>query len=170
MPKQLKDKTITPTWNCGVINNDVVVEDQKGFHNFLNKFEGKTNLQLVIKRKVKPRSRQEEKYYHSVVVRMVADAMSLEDEEAHDFLKKMFLRTEERHQLANGKIIRYERTGSTTDLGDAAYRQYWQKIQRWAVKPTGPDGLGPDSGLGLYIPDPNEADWEGVEEYELAKK
>ena len=161
----LKDKTIYPAWDCGVVNNKVVIKEREAFDKHLIPYEGKENLQLVLKRKIKSRSRQEEKFYHAVVVRMVAAHMDITDQEAHDLLKKLWLKTEERVKLPDGRIVRYERTGSTTELGDKAYREYWEMCIRWAALPTKEDGLGPDSGLGLYIPYPNEADWDGRDEY-----
>ena len=88
---------------------------------------------------------------------MVADEMGIDDQEAHGFLKNLFLKTEERS--SNGKY-RYVRTTSTTELNDQAYRSYWTKCQRWASLPTKASGLGIDSGLSLYIPDPNEVDYD----------
>jgi hypothetical protein len=156
MAKQLKDRTIYPAWDCGVFNNKVVIKDRQAFDKHLIPFEGKDNLQLIIKRKVKGRSRQEEKFYHAVVVRMIAAHMDITDQEAHDFLKNLWLKKEVRQKLQDGRVVRYERTGSTTELGDKAYREYWQTCIKWAALPTKDEGLGPDSGLGLVIPYPNE--------------
>lgn len=164
--KTNRDKTIYPAWDCGVYNGRVVIKDREVFDKHLIPLEGKDNLQLILKRKVKSRSRQEEKFYHAVVVRMVASHMDITDQEAHEMLKKMFLRTEERTLMVNGKAVRYERTMSTTELGDKAYREYWENCIKWASLPTQEDGLGPNSGLGLYIPYPNEADWDGRDDYD----
>lgn len=163
--RRLKDKTIYPAWDCGVIDNEIVFKDKEAFHTSLIPFEGKDNLQLVLKKKVKSRSRQEEKYYHGVVVKMIGAEMDLEPEEVHEMLKRMFLKIEERMVHIDGRVIRYERVMSTTELGDKAYQDYWKRVQRWAALPTQDEGLNINSGLGLYIPDPNEADWDGREEY-----
>lgn len=162
---QLKDKTIYPAWECAVYNGKVVIKEREAFDKHLIPYEGKENLVLTLKRKVKARSRQEEKFYHAVVVRMVASNMDITDQEAHDMLKRLLLKTEERVKLADGRVVRYERVVSTTELGDKAYREYWENCIRWAALPTKEDGLGPDSGLGLYIPYPNEADWDGKDQY-----
>lgn len=164
----LKDKTIYPAWDCEVKDGKVVIKERKSFDTHLVPFEGRENLQLILKRKVKSRSRQEEKYFHAVVCRMVAEAMDITDMEAKELLKNMFLKTEESKKLPGGKTVRYERTLSTTELGDKAYREFWEDCVRWAAIPTR-DGLGPDSGLGIYIPYPNEADWDGREEYDMHK-
>lgn len=163
--KRLKDRSVIPAWNCAVYNGQILVEDKKGFENFLAIHEGKEGLQLVLKKKVKTRSRNEEKFYHAVVVKMVAEGMDIMREEAHEFLKHMFLRTEERVVLPDARVIRYERTMSTTELSDSAYREYWETVIKWAALPTLPEGLTVRSGLELYIPYPNEAEWDGRDEY-----
>lgn len=163
--KKLKDKQIVPAWDCGVINNEVVIKDREAFDRHLIPYEGMENLQLVLKKKVKPRSRQEEKFYRAVVVVKVAEALSITEDEAHEILKHLFLREEERSVLPDGKVIRYMRTMSTTELGDRAYRKFWEDVIRWAALPTLDEGLATSSGLGIYIPYPNEADWSGKEEY-----
>ncbi len=117
--------------------------------------EGKT-MHVIVKDIAKDRSRQEEKYYHAVVVRMVAEAMDIADQEAHELLKKMFLTVEEKTSTG----FRFRRVLSTTDLSDKAYRNYWENIIRWAAQPTDDEGLGPSSGLGLSIPYPNEMDYD----------
>lgn len=163
--KKLKDRDVVPAWECAVFNGEVILKDQEAFDKHLVPFEGKENLQLVLKRKVKARSRREEKFYHAVPVKMVAEAMDITREEAHEFLKHLLLRTEERILREDGTALRYERTMSTTELGDKAYREYWEDVIRWASLPTDYDGLSRTSGLSLYIPMPNEVDWDGRDEY-----
>lgn len=166
---KLKDRAVVPAWECAVLHGEIVIRDQQAFDSFLIPYEGKENLQLVIKRKVKTRSRQEEKFYHAVPVKFVAEAMDITREEAHEFLKNMLLRTEERMVTEDGKVVRYERTMSTTELGDQAYREYWGDVIKWASLPTDDGGLSRTSGLGIYIPEPNEVDWDGREEYEMER-
>lgn len=137
-------------------DNKVVFQDRDSFNKHLIPYEGKA-MQLIVKHVVKERSRQEEKFYHAVVVRMVAEAMDISDQEAHEFLKKMFLTVEDKSPAG----YRYTHVLSTTDLSDRAYREYWEKCIKWAAQPT-LDGLTFDSGLGLYIPMPNEVDYENA--------
>lgn len=154
----LKEKEIVPKWNVDVTEEGkVMFRDPEAWERFKIPFRGKP-AQLILKRVTKLRSRQEEKYYHGIVVQKIAEAMCIERQEAHEFLKSMFLKTEERTPSG----ARYERVMSTTELGDKAYREYWEQILRWASLLTKDDGLGPDSGLGLYIPYPNEVDWENL--------
>lgn len=165
VPKKLKDREVYPAWDCEVDpDGELIIKDQEAFDTHLIPYAGRSDLQLILKKRVKSRSRQEEKYYHAVPVKFIAEAMDLTRDEAHEFLKSMFLRTEESTITPDGTVVRYERTMSTTELGDKAYRDYWGEVLRWAALPT-QDGLSQSSGLGIYIPGPNEAEWDGKDEY-----
>lgn len=161
----LKDRAVVPAWEVMVINNEIVIKDEEAFKKHLIPLEGRENLQLTIKRKIKSRSRQEEKFYHAVPVKYVAEAMDITREEAHEFLKNLLLREETSIMLGDGTFVRYERTMSTTELSDARYREYWEDVIKWAALPTEDDGLSRTSGLGIYIPYPNEVEWLGKDEY-----
>ena len=150
----MKEKHIYPRFDVQILNNRVVFEDREAFDEHLVPYEGK-KMSLILKRRVKDRSRQEEKFYHAVVVRMIAEEMDITREDAHAFLRGLFLKVEEQHEK-----YRYTRVMSTTELSDEAYREYWEQCIRWASLPTKEEGLGPDSGLNLYIPYPNEVEYE----------
>lgn len=151
----LREKKIYPKWEAEVKGNKVVFKDRETFDTHLVPYEGKP-VHVIVKDVSKDRSRQEEKFYHAVVVRMVAEEMFITDEEAHQFLKKMFLTIEEKTKGG----YRYTRVLSTTELSDKAYRKYWGDCIKWAAQPTLEDGLNAQSGLSLYIPDPNSVDYE----------
>lgn len=166
--KGLKDRAVVPAWDIMIVDNEIVIDDKDAFHKHLIPLEGRENYQMIIKKKIKNRSRQEEKYYHAVPVKFVAEAMDITRDEAHEFLKAMFLKSEESVVLPDGSIVRYERIMSTTELSDARYREYWEEVIRWAALPTLEDGLHKGSGLELYIPYPNEVEWSGKDEYTTA--
>ena len=151
----LKENKIYPKWVVRILDGKVVFKDRENFDRHLIPFEEK-EMHLILKHIHKERSRQEEKYYHAVVVRMVAGAMDISDQEAHEQLKKLFLTVEERSPLG----FRYTRVMSTTELSDKAYREFWEKCVKWAALPTLEDGLSQESGLELYVPLPNEIDYE----------
>jgi len=153
---KLKEKEIWPRWRVEVSKDGkVLFEDRKSWDEFKIPFIGKP-MTLILKRRVKERSRQEEKYFHAVVVRMIAAEMTIGMDEAKEFLKNLFLRHEERSPAG----FRYYRTLSTTELSDRAYRHFWEQCRDWAALPTGENGLDQDSGIELYIPLPNEVDYE----------
>lgn len=150
----LKERKFYPKFTGKVERGKLYFQNREMFDRYLIPLEGK-DIEIIVKPKSKHRSRQEEKFYHAVVVRMVADAMELMDEEAHQFLKSLFLRQEE----CSVTGFRYERILSTTELEAKAYREYWEQCIRWAALPTDDEGLSQTSGLGLYIPYPNEVDY-----------
>lgn len=153
----LKERKIYPKWEIEVSETGkVIFKDQDKFDEHLIPYRGKGPMHLTVKHISKSRSRQEEKFYHAVVVRMVAEAMDIPDQEAHELLKGMFLTVEEK-SIAG---YRYTRVMSTTELTDKAYREYWGKCIQWAALPTESDGLGETSGLSLYVPMPNEVDYQ----------
>lgn len=169
MAKLKRDKKIYPAWDVAVMQGKVVFKDREAFDRHLIPYEGKENMQLVIRPKVKPRSRQIEKYYWAVPVMMIAGAMECAPYEAHDMLREMFLKVEESKWVGEDgdKLLRYERTMSTTELGDKRYYDYvFSEVLPWAALPTLDDGLDVNSGLGLYIPLPNEADWDGKDDWD----
>lgn len=157
--EQLKENKFYPKWHTNILDGKVVIRDWEQFDNHLIPFEGK-EMHLILKDIYKERSRPEEKFYHAVVVRMVAGAMDISDREAHELLKGLWLRVEEK-----GKYGRYERVMSTTELTDKAYREYWEECIRWAALPTLPEGLSQKSGLELFIPTPNMVDYESGRDY-----
>lgn len=152
----LAERKIYPKWNVEIHGGEMLFEKEKEFREHLIPYEGK-QMTVTLKNVFKGRSRQEEKYYHAVIVRMVAGAMDVADQEAHEFLKDLFLKVEEQSPAG----FRYTRAMSTTELSDKAYREYWEKCRDWAALPTEDEGLSVSSGLGLYIPEPNEIDYEG---------
>lgn len=163
--KGLQDRAVVPAWDVAIFDNEMVIRDDEAFHKHLIPLEGRDNYQLILKKKIKSRSRQEEKFYHAVPVKFVAEAMDITREEAHEFLKGLLLRVEERATRPDGSAARYERVMSTTELSDARYREYWEDVIRWAALPTMDDGLHAGSGLGIFIPYPNEVEWLGKDEY-----
>jgi len=163
----LKERKIYPKWEATARGGRLYYNDEGKFSNHLIPYNGK-RLQVIVKPYSKNRSRQEEKFYHAVVVRMVAEAMDISDQEAHEFLKSLFLTVEEskivQRKTMDGMLkmetLRWERVMSTTELNDKAYREYWDKCIHWAALPTKPSGLGQDSGLEIFIPFPNEVDYK----------
>lgn len=165
----LKERKIYPKWKAIARGGRLYFENDSKFSEHLIPYEGK-ELEVVVKQPTKDRSRQEEKFYHAVVVRSVAMAMDAPDQEAHEFLKRLLLTVEESREVEErydlkGNIVpahtvRYKRVMSTTELTDKAYREYWENCIRWAAQPTMPTGLNQSSGLGIYIPYPNEVDYE----------
>jgi hypothetical protein len=85
------------------------------------------------------RSENQNRYYHAVICKMLADETGHTKDEIHEAMKVKFLSFED-----NG--IKYVR--STTDLDTKETEHYYEEIRRWAA-----------SDLNLFIPDPNQVDF-----------
>jgi hypothetical protein len=154
----LKEKDVWPIWEVEVHNGEVLPVRKDDWRDFLSRFDGK-EMALILKRRVKSRSRQEEKYYRAVVLKYISEAMCIAPDEAHEFLKELFLTVEE----VSPAGYRYTRALSTTELAHDKYDEFiFQKVIPWAATPTEDEGLSQSSGLGLYIPHPNEVDYENL--------
>lgn len=151
----MKEARFWPQWPVKISDDGMFIfSNPDQWEKFKIPYYGK-EMTLVLKARTKDRSRQEEKFYYGVVVRMVAEEMDIGRQEAHQWLAKLFLTVEEVTRTG----LRYKRVLSTTELGDKAYREYWERCIKWAALPTSDEGLGESSGLGLYIPMPNEVDY-----------
>ena len=132
-------KAITPLF-YGVVNKGkLTLQKADEFKETLSKFEGK-EVALHITKAEYVRTGQENRYMWGVVIRMIAEEMAILPEEAHDFLKSLFLKV---GVDANGK--RYEITKSTASLSIGDFEDYLEKVRQWAA-----------SELEIHIPLPNE--------------
>ncbi len=154
-----KENKFWPKWPVKIAEDGkVLFHDKEAWERFKIPFRGK-DMDLILKHRVKERSRQEEKYYWAVVVRMVAEEMGIGRQEAHELMANLFLSVEEKTPAG----FRYKRVISTTELSDKRYDEYvFKECIPWAARPTEDDGLSEDSGLALYIPLPNEVDYENL--------
>ena len=125
----------TPIFDCVVQYGKLKMERRDRFEKYLQGLNGKYSL--IIKKKTKPRSIEQNNYYWGVIIKMIADEMGHYGREEmlriHDALRHMFL-------CDDGLIPK-----STTDLSTVQAEEYYAKIRMWASE-----------FLNLYIPLPNE--------------
>jgi hypothetical protein len=126
-----------------VKNGKITFQDREQFDKDLSNNEGK-NVYITIREQKNRRSLNLNSYYWAVVVKLVSNETGYDKEEAHEILKSMFLRT--RYQI---KGIWVDGMKSTTKLSNQEMTEYIEEIKRFA-----------SSSLGLYIPDPNEVEYE----------
>jgi hypothetical protein len=159
MTTQKHERKIYPKFRAKVNGGRLYFEDEGLFSKGLFPYEGK-EVDVIVKPPVKDRSPHEHKYYFAVPIPMIADAMGTSKEDAHELLTHMFLREFECHKNSEGKTVKYTRTLSITELSDKAFHEYvFEQVLPWAALPTLDTGLSKESGLELYIPSPNEADF-----------
>jgi|TARA_R100000084_G_scaffold55942_1_gene23571 hypothetical protein len=126
-----------------VKNGKVTFQNREQFDNDVSGNEGK-NVYITIREQKNRRSLNLNSYYWAVVVKLVSVETGYDKEEAHEILKSMFLRT--KYQI---KGIWVDGMKSTTKLSNQEMIDYIDEVKRFA-----------SSSLGLYIPDPNEVEYE----------
>ena len=110
------------------------------FKNHLLKMKGKT-VAVTCEERKRHRSNEQNAYYWGVVLKTIADYAGYRGEQEitgiHEELKRMFL----------PKIGKLNIVKSTSSLNTAEFTDYIENIRSWAAQE-----------LGVYIPDPNEAE------------
>lgn len=129
----------TPLFYGTVRDGRLKLEHADDFRLCLTKLEGK-EITVCLKKVEYIRTLPENRYYWGVIVRMVADEMAILPDEAHDFLKSLFLKE---GVEVNGK--RWEVVKSTASLTIGEFEDYCEKARQWAA-----------NELNCPIPLPNE--------------
>jgi len=102
--------------------------EQRGmFRRWLSSLAGK-DVELVVRRRRKQRSLQQNAYYHGVIVKMLADHFGYRPEEMHEALKFEFLRRDpdDRRPLATVR--------STTSLSTQDFEDFQERVRQWALE------------------------------------
>lgn len=103
----------------------------------------KGDVSVTVKKRTKPRSSHQNRYYWGVVVALLSEYTGYEHEEMHDALKLLFLR-KPAHAPGLPDTLR-----STSDLSTKEFEDYLERVRRWA-----------DIELSIIIPLPNEVEHE----------
>jgi hypothetical protein len=127
-----------------VINKRFTPYQVEKYFVWLESLEGE-EVDCVIKKKQKPRSVPENKYYWAVIIGAVSDITGYTEDEAHEAMKLLFLRKKEAYR---GDRKLPETVRSTTELTTVEFENYLSSIRQWA-----------SAEFGYYIPLPNEVDY-----------
>jgi hypothetical protein len=104
---------------------------------------------VAIEKVKKDRSAQQNKYYWSVVLFMIAEELGYYPEDVHEMMKFKFNKRVKEYQLKKPSIgvsgLEMDYVGSTADLSTVEFEEYLAKIRDWAYH-----------FLNLPIPLPNE--------------
>lgn len=133
---------MNPIFYGTVKDGKLKLESRDLFLMYVESFDGH-EVQLTLKKKSKPRSNQQNRYYWGVVIKTLADHLGYTPDEMHDALRMKFLIDRER-QLPTIK--------STTTLSTITFEEYMTSVRQWASQE-----------LDCYIPEPNEVDYESEE-------
>jgi hypothetical protein len=125
------------------------INDRENLVKLLESMEGK-NFTMTIKEVKQVRSLGLNAYYWKVVIPRVRlgligvgyDADELDGEVVHEYLKSRFL-TKEIFSVELDEILKV--TERTSKIDNKKFKEFIERIQRWAME-----------FLHVYIPDPNE--------------
>jgi hypothetical protein len=109
---------------------------------YLAGLEGK-RIELTLHKERNSRSNQQNKFYWGIVIEILGEHFGYTPEEMHEELKRKF-------NPVHSKIDpEASFGGSTTKLSTVEFIDYIDRITRWAA-----------SEYQIYIPDPNEVEYE----------
>ena len=124
-------------------NGKVTYQNKELFDDHMLSYEGRTVV-ITVGEQRKRRSLNLNSYYWAVVVKLLSEETGYDKDEMHEVLKSMFLRT--RYQI---KGVWVDGTKSTTKLSNKEMGEFIEEVKRFA-----------STTLGVYVPDPNEVDYE----------
>lgn len=107
----------------------------------LVRFEGK-EVELVLRKKKSQRSLNQNAYYWKIIVEVIGQELGYDKDEVHQALKNKFA---SRYDEQTGLTI----VESTAKMDTVRFIKYTDDIKRWAAE-----------FLNIYLPDPNQVDYE----------
>ena len=117
---------------------NILLQRKEKFIDYLRSLDGK-EIELIVRRLKKKRSKQQNRYYWGVVVELLCETTGYNEEEMHESLKMLFLKDLTR------KIPTLR---STASLTTKEFEKYLARIRMWAAQ-----------NLGCSIPEPNEVEF-----------
>lgn len=134
---------MTPIFTVRVENGKIRTENRDRFQRYLDSLSGV--YELIVRRKTKKRSNQQNKWYWSCVVGIPAKHFGSTQDEMHDAYRWMFLRKHEQ---------KFDTVSSTKLLNTKEFSEYCEKIIVWNATEN-----------KIIIPFPGEVDISNYEEY-----
>ena len=136
-------KKLTPIFYGTIEKDTFKLDNQDRFKKYLSTLKGR--VQLTVRPAKKKRSSQQNRYYHGVVVKILAEELGYEYEEMHQALKFKFLKI-------NHPTL--PTTRSTAKLSTVEFMDYIDQIVRFASQE-----------LNIIIPDPDQIDYSNLEDW-----
>jgi hypothetical protein len=151
---------IRPKFICHIERGIMKLIDREKYDQFVQ-FATDGDYFMTLTRKRRSRTDKQRRYYFGVIIRMIAmESYGEESKETmmkiHEFLKATYLKDFIEFRLPDGRILVEEIIKSTEDLNTVEEEEYHEECRRWA-----------SIELNLYIPLPNEVDWDSVGYYAI---
>lgn len=136
--------SLTAKFKIKVDNGNAVIQDREKRLKFIMSLPDGDYVE-TIKKARKPRSNQQNRYMHGVIFKLIGQEIGDSVEEVKSAMKTKFLK----YETAGG----LEAIRDTSDLSTVELEDFNEKVRRWA-----------SSFLNVYIPLPNEVDWDNYDE------
>jgi hypothetical protein len=134
-----------PKFSGKQVKGMLILENPVQFSSFLRTF-GDNKIDIVVRKIKKERSGNQNRYYFSVVVGLIAEHTGMDPMDTHDVLKQMFLNRVV-YMPVKDRLREVVISGSTSLLKTDEFEQYLERIRRWA-----------SAELSIVIPDPNKTE------------
>jgi hypothetical protein len=121
------------------------IRNRRAFDDSLAQLKDGWELEVTVKRLRATRSQQQNRYYWSVVVQLLADHTGYTPDEIHDVLKMRFI--PKRLAVADGNGVIHDEFvlgGSTREMTTLEFGEYLESVRQWAAET-----------LDVVIPDPD---------------
>jgi hypothetical protein len=124
-------------FRASVKQNKVHLQDVDKYNDYLKGLEGK-DVEVIVRKPEYKRSNKQNKYYWSVIVKILSDELGYEREEMHEVLKYQFLKMHKKG---------FDFVRSTSSLNTIEMEKYHEDIRRWSAQEQ-----------NIMIPEPNEVE------------
>lgn len=143
---------MTPTFTGQVNDGRLLLDKSPQFKDYLQTLNGK-RIELTVEKLKHPRTNSQNRYYHGVVVKTIAQHTGHDPEQIHELLKQQFAG---RWVLfgksaTDGHTKEFYSPNSTATMDTISFTEYTEKCRLWATE-----------FLGLQIPLPGEVTAYGV--------
>ena len=134
--------SLTPIFYGTIHHGDVSHENLAYYEEYLMTLEGK-KVQMTVETRKKPRSGAENRYYWSVIVKMIAEETGEHPDTAH--YSKKYLGGRRMTGVDHKDGTREDRVQDSNSMTTVEFEDYLKKCREWASEE-----------LSIYIPLPNE--------------
>ncbi len=136
---------MTPIFTGTIRESKILLDKSQQFRDYLQTLNGK-RIELTVEKLKHPRTNSQNRYYHGVVVKLIAQHTGHDPEQIHELLKLKFApRWHFPEQVPSGMFVDLSIPLSTTRLDTLEFTEYTEKCRLWA-----------NEFLGLQIPLPGE--------------
>jgi len=146
---------ITPIFVGDVKGGRLVPREIRKFNQYLQGLEGR-EVDIVVGKPKRRRSSPENRYFHGVVIKILADAFGYTPEEMKDIVRTLFFSVDKTctftHPKTKKSVTREIRVvKSTAEWDTVEFEDRMERIRQWA------------DTFDIHIPLPNEVNWDDFE-------